>query len=75
MKVLNVKTLKYYTLYNNVSEYQLLDDLNLPDPDDSPTPKGAVAQQRANVRAILAHYRSLGFTHLHDHTKNILAEL
>lgn len=75
MKILSVKTLKYYTLYNNVSEYQLLEDLNLPDPDDSPTPEECYKKQCENTRAILSHYRSQGFTHLHDHEKNTLVSL
>ena len=75
MKLLEVRTLKYYTTYNNKSEYQLLDELNLPDPDDSPTPEGAISQHQSNVRAILDHYRSQGCTHLLDHESNALAKL
>lgn len=75
MKLLEVRTLKYYTTYNNTSEYQLLDELDLPDPDDSSTPEGAIAQQQSNVRAILDHYRSQGCTHILDHESNKLSKL
>lgn len=75
MKLLEVRTLKYYTTYNNKSEHQLLEELNLPDPDDAPTIEECNAQQRHNVRAILNHYRSLGYTHLLDHESNALAKL
>jgi len=75
MKLLEVQTLKFYTTYNGKSEYQLLEELNLPDPEDAPTFEECDAQQHRNVKAILDHYRSLGFTHLHDHETDALTKL
>ena len=75
MKVLKVRKLKYYTLYDNVSEYQLLEELGLPDPDDCLTFEESYERHCENVRVILAHYRTKGFTHIHDETANSLAVL
>lgn len=75
MKLLQVRTLKYYTTYNNISEYQLLEDLDLPDPDDCSTFEECNAQQKSNTRAILEHFKSQGYTHICDHENNAVMYL